>query len=75
MHRHRFAHQAEVRLPQPPPLAVSPTAFLVCPPCWVQGLSPEQWLYRQWVYQWAFTQAQAVVAPSLPERDLLAAWN
>lgn len=75
MHRHRFSGEAEVRLPQAPPPAVSPTAFFVCPACWGPGWSPQQWLYQQWVYQWAFVQAQAVVRPSLPERDLLAVWN
>jgi hypothetical protein len=32
--------------------------------CWQQGL-----------YQWALAQAQAVVRPSILERDLLAVWN
>jgi hypothetical protein len=32
-----------------------------------------QWQQR--VYQLAFEQAQAVVRPSLPERDLLGVWN
>ena len=38
-------------------------------------LTPEQTLWQQALYQWAFTEAQAVVQPSLPERDLLAVWN
>ena len=33
------------------------------------------WLWQQALYQWAFEQAQQVVRPSLPERDLLAVWN
>jgi hypothetical protein len=32
-------------------------------------------LWQQALYQWAFAEAQAVVQPSLPERDLLAVWN
>jgi hypothetical protein len=38
-------------------------------------MTPEQWLWQQWVYHTAFTEAQAVVRPSLPERNLLAVWN
>jgi hypothetical protein len=33
-----------------------------------------QWQQQQ-VYRLAFEQAQAVVRPSLPERDLLGVWN
>jgi hypothetical protein len=75
MHRHRFSLEAEVRLPQPSPPTISPSAFLLCPAFWRQGMSLEQCLWQQWVYQSAFAQAQAVVRPSLPERDLLAVWN
>jgi hypothetical protein len=39
------------------------------------ALTPEQWLWQQALYQWAFREAQAVVRPSLLERDLLAVWN
>ena len=28
-----------------------------------------------YAYAWALAHARAVVRPSLPERDLLAAWN
>jgi hypothetical protein len=75
MHHRRFSLEAEVRLPQPPPPTVSPNGFLLCPTFWGQGMTPEQLLWQQWVYQVAFAQAQAVVRPSLPERDLLAVWN
>jgi hypothetical protein len=51
-------------------LAPSPSAFLLCP---VMGLPCQQW--QQDVYAWAFAQAQAVVRPSLLERDLLGVWN
>jgi hypothetical protein len=75
MHRRRFSMEAEVRLPKPPPPPISPSAFLLCPAVWSYGLTPEQWLWQQWVYHCAFVQAQAIVRPSLPERDLLAVWN
>jgi hypothetical protein len=75
MHHRRFSLEAEVRLPQPPPPPVTPNGFLICPTFWGHGMTPEQWLWQQWVYQVAFAQAQAVVRPSLPERDLLAVWN
>jgi hypothetical protein len=32
-------------------------------------------LWQQALYQRALAEAQAVVRPSLPERDLLAVWN
>jgi hypothetical protein len=57
------------KLPAPPVPQPQPTAFVLCPlpaplaPC-------QQDLYAQ-----ALAQAQAVVAPSLPERDLLGVWN
>jgi hypothetical protein len=75
MHRKRFLPDAEaIRLPQPPPAPITPNGFL-----WVAGLFPpqtqDQWLWQQWIYQSAFETAQAVVRPSLPERDLLAVWN
>jgi hypothetical protein len=59
-----------VRLPQPPPAPVTPTGFMACPAC-VPGLTDAQ----RWLYQMAFEQAQAVVRPSLPERDLAGVWN
>jgi hypothetical protein len=45
----------------------SPSAFLLCP-------APAQ-AWQQDLYAWALAQAQAVVRPSLPERDLLGVWN
>jgi hypothetical protein len=35
----------------------------------------QQWTMQQWIYQRAFEQAQAVVRPSIVERDLLGVWN
>ena len=49
-------------------LAPSPAAFLMCPP---MVLCP----WQQQLYAWALAQAQAVVRPSLLERDLLGVWN
>jgi hypothetical protein len=66
MSGHRF------RLPQPPAPPPAPGAFLLFPP----GCLPSPWApWQQALYQWAFAQAQAVVTPSLPERDLLGVWN
>jgi hypothetical protein len=47
----------------------------MCPVVLFPGQAQEQWLCQQWVYQQAFEIAQAVVRPSLPERDLLGVWN
>jgi hypothetical protein len=59
-----------VRLPQPPAAPVTPAGFMACP-YFLNGLTDAQ---RQ-LYQIAFEQAQAIVRPSLPERDLLGVWN
>jgi hypothetical protein len=75
MNRHRFLTEAPVRLPQPPAPAISPGGFMLCPVMSLPGMTVEQWLWQQGLYRWAFEQAQAVVRPSLPERDLLAVWN
>jgi hypothetical protein len=76
MHRKRFAREPYViRLPQPPSPVLAPHAFVLCPLVLPPGQSLEQLLWRQWIYQRAFEQAQAVARPSLLERDLLAVWN
>jgi hypothetical protein len=62
------------RLPQPPAPAAQPQAFCLYPLAGLP-LAGAQWLMMQQLYQVAFAQAQAVVRPSLPERDLLAVWN
>jgi hypothetical protein len=41
----------------------------------VPFVSVEQWTAQQWLYQRAFEMAQAVVRPSIIERDLLGVWN
>jgi hypothetical protein len=75
MHRNRIPVEAALRLPQPPPSPPSPHGFLLCPTFWANGMTPEQCQWQQWLYSWAFEQAQAVVRPSILERDLLAVWN
>jgi hypothetical protein len=61
-------------LPMAPAPAPAPGAFLLCP-CGSPPVPAGYALWQQALYQWAFAQAQAVVRPSLPERDLLAVWN
>jgi hypothetical protein len=76
MNRHRFRTEVAVNpLPHPPEPEFSPAGFAWCPVLLLQGVTAQQWLYQQWVYRRAFEEAQAVVRPSLPERDLLGVWN
>ncbi len=63
-----------VRLPQPPAPPVSLASFVFCPVVLMPVCGP-QMLWQAMVYRAAFETAQAVVRPSLPERDLLAVWN
>jgi hypothetical protein len=63
------------QLPKPPAPVVSPAGFVLCPLGPLPGGPLADWLARQWLYLRAFEEAQAVVQPSLPERDLLAVWN
>ena len=49
--------------------------FVLCPLGCLPAMPPQQMAWQQALYQWAFGQAQAVVSPYLPERDLLAVWN
>jgi hypothetical protein len=44
---------------------------MLCPLASLSALTPQQ----EALYRWAFAQAQAVVRPALPERDLLGSWN
>ncbi len=72
MTRNRLPMPAEsLRLPRPPAPPVAPGSFALCPGAFLTELSPGQ----QWLYQWAFQQAQAAARPSLPERDLAGVWN
>ena len=76
MRRHRLLTETVMHhLPEPQPPDITPAAFCLCPLAVVAPMSVEQALLRQMIYQMAFAQAQAVVRPSLPERDLLAVWN
>lgn len=76
MRRHRFRTETVMHnLPEPPQPPASPAGFCLCPWTMMSGMSIEQILLRQMIYQMALAQAQAVVRPSLPERDLLAVWN
>lgn len=69
MTRHRFLERLTPPLPQPRPRPVNLDAFCLCP--WPLVMGPRQ----QALYQAAFEYAQAVVRPSLVERDLLGVWN
>jgi hypothetical protein len=72
---HRFRNLLEARrLPAPPAPQPSSAGFVGCPVALLPlaGSGVGAW---QHVYQLAFEQAQAVVRPSLPERDLLGVWN
>ena len=69
MNRNRLHEQKTVQ-PQPPN-----SAFMLCPASCFPVISAEQMLWQQSLYQWALAEAQAIVRPSLPERDLLAVWN
>jgi len=69
MTRNRF------RLPAPPPPTPEPGAFVLTPFACLPGSTPEVAAQQQALYRWAFEQAQAVVQPSILERDLLGVWN
>ena len=73
MDRHRMRGEVGLGvLPRSAAPAFSPGAFLLCcVPC----ASAVQGLWQQELYRWALAEAQAVVRPSLLERDLLAVWN
>jgi len=76
MNRHRFLELvAERRLPQPTQATLRAAAFVACPLARIFGWSEAMCAWQQQVYQLAFQQAQAVVRPSLPERDLAGVWN
>lgn len=76
MLHNRFNTEVDsVRFPHPPLRAIAPAAFRLCPATIVQGLTVEQRAFQQWVYQRAFEEAQAVIRPSLLERDLLGVWS
>jgi hypothetical protein len=63
------------RLPVPAPVTPSPEAFMLVPLSSLPPLAPDEAARQRALYQWAFDEAQAVVQPSLLERDLLGVWN
>jgi hypothetical protein len=74
MDRNRFGEPTDCyRLPQPPAPAPRPESFAACP--LPPGLPLDFRLAQCLLYQLAFERAQAVVRPSLPERDLAGVWN
>lgn len=62
-------------LPVPPPVSTSSDHFVACPAALLQGFNLMQMCWQMAIYQRALAEAQAVVRPSLPERDLLGFWN
>jgi hypothetical protein len=76
MNRRLFPAEVRVaQLPKPPAPPITADAFCLVPVACLPGLTVDQLLLQQWIYLRAFEQAQAVVQPSLPERDLLGVWN
>jgi hypothetical protein len=75
MHRNRCFTEAEVQVPRPAAAGPSPAGFMLVPAACLPCVPLPQWCWQQWLYRCAFAEADAVVRPSLPERDLLAVWN
>jgi hypothetical protein len=76
MHHQRLQSYFEsYRLPEPPRAQPAVGSFIGYPMGLLAPVTADQWLAQQWLYRVAFEQAQAVVRPSLLERDLLAVWN
>jgi len=50
-------------------------AFVLFPISSLPPLTPEEFAWQRALYEWALAEAQAVVQPSLLERDLLGVWN
>ncbi len=59
-------------VPTPPPALPAADAFVMLP---TAGLPADMLECQRALYEWAFAQAQAVVQPSIVERDLLGIWN
>ena len=73
MDRHRMRGEGDFgTAPRPSVPAFSFAGFALC--C-VPHANAAEALWQQELYRWALAEAQAVVRPSLPERDLLAVWN
>jgi hypothetical protein len=69
MSRRRF------RLPAPQPAAPTGDGFVLFPTTNLPPGTPDQRAWQCSLYEWAFAEAQAVVQPSILERDLLGVWN
>ena len=63
------------QLPKPPSPEIKPAGFVLIPFGFLGAANLDQWQFQHWLYSKALEQAQAVVRPSLPERDLLGVWN
>jgi hypothetical protein len=72
MFRNRITMYEPENTPQSPTPAFNPNAFSMMP---LPADASQQWAAQQWLYQQAFEAAQAVVRPSILERDLLGVWN
>lgn len=59
----------------PRPATPSPDAFVMVPLSGLPASTPDHAAFQKSLYERAFAEAQAVVQPSLPERDLLGVWN
>jgi hypothetical protein len=77
MHRHRLAQEDDLyRLPLLTLTPLDPAAFALWPvPVPATPAAEHAWLAAQIIYNAAFLQAVAVVAPSVLERDLNAVPN
>jgi hypothetical protein len=51
------------------------SGFMALPRAFLQQQSIETRAWQCQLYQWAWQRAQAVIAPSWLEKDVLAAWN
>lgn len=51
------------------------SGFVAIPLVLLQSQSINMLVWQCQLYQWAYAQAQAVLAPSWLERDVLAVWN
>jgi hypothetical protein len=70
--RLRRGEQEPIKLPRPAPRQLDLAQFVLCG---MPGGCPQLNWMQQELYRWAFAQAQAVVQPSIVERDLLGVWN
>ena len=62
-------------LPAPRPVAPNQDAFVMVPLSGLPASTPDQQECQKALYERAFAEAQAVVQPSLLDRDLLGVWN